>query len=173
MGIECFRVQFPKNMDANEYALKVQPALKSLEIMLNQRRMAGQRRAAHRGGDRTSQDRTNKDRAGEDRTAHQSHAAERSADSPTKRETPAVRILKKNQKKKPNPQLKKKMRPAPVSPFAPRIEEPEKVFPLAAQPQSESGEESAPIPPTPAAPSREWQVLDVPVEIKGDEIIHP
>jgi DNA primase len=35
MGIECFRVQFPKNMDANEYALKVQPAAKSLSILLN------------------------------------------------------------------------------------------------------------------------------------------
>ena len=30
MGIECFRVLFPKGMDANEYALKVQPAAKSL-----------------------------------------------------------------------------------------------------------------------------------------------
>ena len=30
MGIECFRVQFPKSMDANEYALKVTPAAKSL-----------------------------------------------------------------------------------------------------------------------------------------------
>jgi len=35
MGIECFRVQFPKSMDANEYALKVQPAAKSLGILLN------------------------------------------------------------------------------------------------------------------------------------------
>src|SRR5437667_6340577 len=35
MGIECFRVQFPKNMDANEYALKVQPAAKSLGILQN------------------------------------------------------------------------------------------------------------------------------------------
>src|SRR5208337_4991756 len=35
MGIECYRVQFPKGMDANEYALKVQPAAKSLGIMLN------------------------------------------------------------------------------------------------------------------------------------------
>ena len=31
-GIECFRVQFPKGMDANEYALKVQPAAKSLGL---------------------------------------------------------------------------------------------------------------------------------------------
>jgi len=35
MGIECYRVQFPKNIDANEYALKVTPAAKSLGILLN------------------------------------------------------------------------------------------------------------------------------------------
>jgi len=35
MGIECFRVQFPKGMDANEYALKVRPAAKSLGVLLN------------------------------------------------------------------------------------------------------------------------------------------
>ena len=35
MGIECYRVQFPKGMDANEYALKVQPAAKSLGMLLN------------------------------------------------------------------------------------------------------------------------------------------
>ena len=35
MGIECFRVQFPKGMDANEYSLKVQPAAKSLAVLLN------------------------------------------------------------------------------------------------------------------------------------------
>lgn len=34
MGIECFRVQFPKGMDANEYALKVTPATKSLGLLL-------------------------------------------------------------------------------------------------------------------------------------------
>jgi DNA primase len=33
-GIECFRVQFPKGMDANEYALKVQPAAKSLSLLI-------------------------------------------------------------------------------------------------------------------------------------------
>jgi DNA primase len=35
MGIECLRVQFPKGMDANEYALKVIPAPKSLGVLLN------------------------------------------------------------------------------------------------------------------------------------------
>jgi DNA primase len=33
-GIECFRIQFPKGMDANEYALKVQPAAKSLGVLI-------------------------------------------------------------------------------------------------------------------------------------------
>ncbi|MCL2660804.1 MAG: CHC2 zinc finger domain-containing protein, partial [Acidobacteriaceae bacterium] len=35
MGVECFRVEFPKGMDANEYALKVTPAAKSLGVLLN------------------------------------------------------------------------------------------------------------------------------------------
>jgi DNA primase len=33
-GIECYRIQFPKGMDANEYALKVTPAAKSLGIAI-------------------------------------------------------------------------------------------------------------------------------------------
>ena len=34
-GLECFRVEFPKGMDANEYARKVPPAAKSLGVLLN------------------------------------------------------------------------------------------------------------------------------------------
>jgi DNA primase catalytic core len=34
MGIECFRVQFPKGMDANDYARTTQPAAKALGVML-------------------------------------------------------------------------------------------------------------------------------------------
>jgi DNA primase catalytic core len=33
-GIVCARIQFPKGMDANEYALKVQPAAKSLGLLI-------------------------------------------------------------------------------------------------------------------------------------------
>jgi DNA primase len=33
-GIDCYRIQFPKGMDANEYALKVQPASKSLGALI-------------------------------------------------------------------------------------------------------------------------------------------
>ena len=33
-GIGCYRIQFPRGMDANEYALKVEPATKSLELVI-------------------------------------------------------------------------------------------------------------------------------------------
>lgn len=33
-GIECYRIQFPKGMDANDYALKVTPAAKSLGLAI-------------------------------------------------------------------------------------------------------------------------------------------
>ena len=35
MGIECFRVQFPKGQDANECALKTRPAAKTLGVFLH------------------------------------------------------------------------------------------------------------------------------------------
>ena len=41
MGIECFRVLFPKEMDANAYALKVMPAAKSLGVLLNKAQWLG------------------------------------------------------------------------------------------------------------------------------------
>jgi DNA primase len=33
-GVDCYRVQFPRGMDANEYALKVTPAAKSLGLLI-------------------------------------------------------------------------------------------------------------------------------------------
>ena len=44
MGIECFRVEFPKGMDANEYARKVTPATKSLSVLLNRAAWLGKGR---------------------------------------------------------------------------------------------------------------------------------
>lgn len=41
VGIDCFRVQFPKGMDANEYALKVQPAARSLALALRKAEWMG------------------------------------------------------------------------------------------------------------------------------------
>ncbi len=43
-GIECFRVQFPRGMDANEYALQVTPAAKSLGLVIRQAAWMGRGR---------------------------------------------------------------------------------------------------------------------------------
>lgn len=40
-GMECFRVLFPKGMDANEYARQVQPAAKSLELVIRKAEWMG------------------------------------------------------------------------------------------------------------------------------------
>ena len=50
-GIECFRVLFPKGMDANEYALRVQPATKSLGLVLRQAQWLGKGHAPTRSFD--------------------------------------------------------------------------------------------------------------------------
>jgi DNA primase catalytic core len=45
-GIECFRIQFPKGMDANEYAQKVQPAAKSLGLLIRKAAWLGKGQAS-------------------------------------------------------------------------------------------------------------------------------
>jgi hypothetical protein len=46
MGIDCYRVLFPKGMDANDYALKVKPADKSLGVLLNAAQWLGKGQTA-------------------------------------------------------------------------------------------------------------------------------
>ena len=41
MGIDCYRVLFPKGMDANEYGCTVKPADKSLAVLLNKAEWIG------------------------------------------------------------------------------------------------------------------------------------
>jgi DNA primase len=41
MGIDCYRVLFPKGMDANEYGCKVKPADRSLAVLLNKTEWLG------------------------------------------------------------------------------------------------------------------------------------
>jgi|CXWL01.1.fsa_nt_gi DNA primase catalytic core len=43
-GIECYRCRFPKGMDANEYALAVKPAIKSLGVVIRQAEWMGKAR---------------------------------------------------------------------------------------------------------------------------------
>ncbi len=47
-GIECWRIQFPKGMDANDYALKVTPAAKSLGLAIRKAVWLGQGQAPER-----------------------------------------------------------------------------------------------------------------------------
>jgi DNA primase catalytic core len=47
-GIECFRVQFPKGMDANDYALKVTPATRSLGLVIRKAQWMGKGQAPAR-----------------------------------------------------------------------------------------------------------------------------
>jgi DNA primase len=44
-GIECFRIEFPKGMDANEYAQKVTPAAKSLGLLIRKALWLGKGKA--------------------------------------------------------------------------------------------------------------------------------
>jgi DNA primase catalytic core len=48
LGIDCFRVAFPKGMDANEYAAKVQPAAKSLGLLIRKAEWMGKGQAPRR-----------------------------------------------------------------------------------------------------------------------------
>jgi DNA primase catalytic core len=47
-GINCYRILFPKNMDANAYALEVQPAQKSLGIVIRSAQLMGEELAIER-----------------------------------------------------------------------------------------------------------------------------
>jgi DNA primase len=48
-GLDAYRVQFPKGMDANEYALKVTPAAKSLGLVIRKAQWLGKGEAPTRG----------------------------------------------------------------------------------------------------------------------------
>lgn len=47
-GFECWRIEFPRGMDANEYARKVQPSSKSLGLLIRQAVWLGQAQAPAR-----------------------------------------------------------------------------------------------------------------------------
>ena len=47
-GIECYRIQFPKGMDANEVSLKMQPADKTLGLLIRKAHWLGQGKAPAR-----------------------------------------------------------------------------------------------------------------------------
>ena len=55
-GIDAYRIHFPKGMDANEYALQVKPASKSLGVVIRSAIWMGKGRGGERASDLTSLD---------------------------------------------------------------------------------------------------------------------
>jgi DNA primase catalytic core len=140
MGIECFRVLFPKGMDANEYVRKVQPAAKSLGVMLNKAEWLGK---GKKPAERVQvpvivPELTVNEAAKEEQLEEESILAEIEAET---EEEPA--------------------------PEASPAEIPEHVLPLAAEP-----EPVARMEPVRAdnEPPHGRPVLDVPVEMRGEDI---
>ena len=172
MGIECFRVLFPKGMDANEYACKVQPAAKSLGVLLNKTEWLGK-------GQRPAQ-----------------RSIEPSATEPSMTEPGVIEsIIEPRIEPKPEPAAKEQMIEeesilteigaeieadsqveADSDPIEDELEPasevspsdiPNPVLPLAAEPEPVASTEPARAEgePTPGRP-----VLDVPVEMRGEDI---
>ncbi|MFZ0770205.1 MAG: CHC2 zinc finger domain-containing protein [Candidatus Sulfotelmatobacter sp.] len=177
MGIECFRVQFPRGMDANEFAVKNQPAAKFLGMYLNRAVWLGK-------GERSTvavieptesepvQAEPTKVELMEIEPPPSEPQIEEQAPPQNDEPSTAPVVEEKSAEvieEKSNLTAKEENALAlPLLP--PSTEEPEKVFPLAVEPDAGSEEAAAPYPPTPAAP-QVWPVLNVPVEIHGDEII--
>jgi DNA primase catalytic core len=136
MGIECFRVEFPKGMDANAYALKVTPAAKSLGVLLN--------RAAWLGKGR--------------RPAAPVMVPEPIIEAefdPLPAEAKAAAKGKTIMEETPEPEPIAATMPTE----APTVVAPtEEVFPLAAV-------------PVPAMPPTVENRIDVPVEMRGDDVV--
>jgi len=131
MGIECFRVEFPKGMDANAYALKVTPAAKSLGVLINRATWLGKGQRA---------------------------AAPEPEIEPLSAEAKAAAKEKKIEDDVPEPIAATMPATDALAVGAPM----EEVFSLAAAP-----EPVAPAEPATAAPAPS---IDVPVEIRGEDI---
>ena len=149
MGIECFRVLFPKGMDANEYSLKVQPAAKSLGVLLNKAEWLGKgKRPEPRSMEPMTEPVIQPEPEPEPATKEQiieeeSIMAEIAAQAESQVEAVADPIEEESE-------------PAPAASPA-EIEN--HVLPLAADP-----EPVAPMEPAPAP------TIDVPVEMRGEDI---
>jgi DNA primase len=132
-GIECFRIEFPKGMDANAYALKVKPAAKSLGVLINRAAWLGKGQRA-------------------------------AAPEPEIEPLPAKAKAAAKEKK-----IEDDV-PEPIAVTMPATDAPavgvpmEEVFSLAAEPEPVAPAEPEPATAAPA-PS-----IDVPVEIRGEDI---
>ena len=137
MGIECFRVLFPKGMDANEYALKVTPAAKGLGLVLNKAQWLGKGKPPERVTVEVIP-------APVDETPQEPPAVE----------DPEPPLLPEPAVPKAEPAAKEESGPPP---------DPEPVFSLAA--------DASPAEEVPAPVASASNAIDVPVEVKGEEVV--
>jgi DNA primase catalytic core len=149
MGIECCRVQFPKNMDANEYAVKVTPAAKSLGVLLNRAEWLG------RGKRPTA-------------TVIEPQAAAEKHEAPIVQAAKFVSAIaatvRSAEEKTETAAKEENAIPLPALPAAA-----ENVLPLAAEAEAaQPGEEDAHS--TMPLPSAAAPMIDVPTEIIGEDI---
>jgi DNA primase catalytic core len=144
MGIECFRVQFPKGMDANEYALKVTPAARSLGVLLNRAEWLGkgqrpELRSIEPMVELVIEEEPEQERAAKEKMIEEEEPKLAAAGAP----------IEENPSAQPEP--------SPTE-----IEDP--VFSLAAEPEPVAAIEPEPVTTSPAP------VIDVPVEMRGEDI---
>ena len=144
MGIECFRVQFPKDQDANQYACMTKPAAKALDVLLHGAAWLGK---------------------GQRPTVSVIHSEP--ATMPASPEEPETEPMK-TEEQSPAPTPEERPEPAAKEKIAietPTSPTPEKsVFPLAAQPENPQPPESS-LRPMPL--SRPPEPV---IEINGEEI---
>ena len=155
MGIECFRVLFPKGMDANEYSLKVQPAAKSLAVLLNKAEWLGKGKQPEPRSIEPLMD----------LVMDAELVIEPEPEPATKEELIEEESILAEIEAELESQMEAAADPAEEdpepAPTASPAAVPDHVLPLAAEP-----EPVAPIEPT-AGPA---PVIDVPVEIRGEDL---
>lgn len=148
MGIECFRVQFPKDEDANEFALKQQPAPKWLGMYLNRAVWLGKGKRPSVSVKALPVSEPEPQIEQETKPAAKEKIIEEKIIEPAQEKIFAESVTEAAKEK--------------IS--APMAEE--SVLPLAVNPEPEPHEEAAPMPEHSIA-----MLPDIPLEIRGDEIL--
>jgi DNA primase catalytic core len=159
MGVECFRVLFPKGMDANEYSLKVQPASKSLGVLLNKAEWLGKgKRPEPRSIEPMMEQIIEAEPDAEPVIEDEPEPATKEELIDEESIMAEIEAELESQVEAAADPIEEEPEPAPAASPA---DIPNHVLPLAAEP-----EPVAPIEPT-AAPA---PVIDVPVEMRGEDI---
>jgi DNA primase catalytic core len=166
LGLECFRVQFPRGQDANEFAQKNQPAVKFLTMYLNRAEWLGK-------GQRPQV------------SVIEPVPTPEPEEIESKGEKPAAK--EKNISEQPGPDVPAEISAVPATPASEEITLPaaklraerilpevaEPVFSFAASSEPVSHEEPAPSSPrsAPLPSALATTTVDVPTEIKDGEVV--